>query len=139
MPQERRSAGGSTDTPRQKLTRQEFNARGQAAIHSPARTEARRQETDRRLREARNRMGQIRVRLQPYVWTGEPNTNTYRCLPGQAVSVIVDEAVDLWDLMAATRRLWASWRPERRRTAASREAVRRAWELIERAAQDLQL
>ncbi len=106
----------------------------QAAHADPARLAARRLETARRLRLYRNAVGSLKIRMQPYVWDGVKN---FHCLPGQSVMVTVAEAVDVADLMAATIRLWQCWRPDRRRTDTSKESVRRAWELFERAALDL--
>lgn len=108
-----------------------------AAQQSPERKAARRLEADRRLREYRNRAGSLRVRLQPYVWTGHQLGDTYKCLPGTGIIIDVDEAIDVHDLMADTIRFWKAWRPARRRTDTGQESVRRFWDLVERAANDL--
>lgn len=107
-----------------------------AVKHASVR-QAQRAEADKRLRAVRIDRGSVTLRLQPYVRTPRRHVTPYTCLVGQAVTVTVDEPVDVWELWAETARFWRTWRPARRRTDASAAAAAQAWSLLERAATDL--
>jgi hypothetical protein len=97
---------------------------------------ARSEENARRLRTARAEFGWVEVRLFPFVHLNR-KVSGYQCLLGQSWKIRLAEVVDVWDLLADTRRFWASWRPMRRRTDTSKASVRAAWEGWERSAGDL--
>ena len=107
--------------------------KAQAALHTPAKLRARRIEAEKRLRGARAKYGKLTIRCQPYIKVD----GTFKCLVGEALYVTVDEAVDVWELLADTVRFWRCWRSQRRRTPQGLESVKRAWELLERAQDDL--
>ena len=104
-----------------------------AALHTPAKLRARRIEAEKRLRGARAKYGKLMLRCQPYIKVD----GTFKCLVGEALYVTVDEAVDVWGLLADTMRFWRAWRPARRRTEGSLASARQAWTLWERSSTDL--
>lgn len=91
-----------------------------------------RAEAESRLRQARNVTRQIRLRLQPYVALGKGTQ--WSCLVGEAVYATVAEAVDVWELIADTKRFWRAWRAMRLRPQGAQQLARQALADWDRAA-----
>ena len=104
---------------------------------NPERIRLKRAEAEKRLRQARSTFGRIVLRCQPYIKLKPRATDAFQCLVGEALMISVDEAIDVWDLLADTVRFWRAWRPNRRRTDAGQASARRALEIWERCSEDL--
>ena len=95
-------------------------------------------EVDRRLRAGRSLFGCLYLRLFPQIRSIKTSRGaSYQALPGRALLLLLDEAIDVEDLLRDTARFWQLWRAGRRRTESSKANVLKAWELLERASRDL--
>lgn len=93
-------------------------------------------ESERRLRVARNQRGLVALRIPPYVQFGKPKYRFY-ALCGQALLMRVPEVIDVWDLLRDLKRFLQAWRPMRLRSPAERLEAREVLERWDRLADAL--
>ena len=81
-----------------------------------------------RLHAARAHFGRVGLRLMPQVRMCPERPHQYGALKGQAFTVLLPEAVDVWDLLRDVERFMRSWRPLRSRTPEGQQAAIRLLE-----------